>query len=92
MPKWEVCRIQYRLVKRRGIFSPAKYKWCAIVDTQNGEEIIDASIEIEDHDDARNVLLQNEEASKLTGRLLAKGWEPMESSYGRVSVLKRHVA
>lgn len=91
MPRWEVCRIQEIKVRQEGGFVPKRFsQWVTFSDTSDGERQVDKSAEYEspgvinaypspldDRETFRTLRASVEERSKLIGRLLANGWEPL---------------
>lgn len=85
MPNWKVCRIVEQDWNETGfIFKTMRGKVRAIIDTPNGEQIIH-EIVVENTGPERDAA-----HSKLTGMLLADGWEPLSTDKrGRVTTFRR---
>lgn len=84
MPKWEVCRIDWRRSWTGvGPFRKEHTQFIAIADTANGEKIIAVS-------DATNTF---EDRARLVSKLLADGWEPISAGdSGLVTTFRRQVS
>lgn len=103
MPKWEVCKIRGRVERwesKRDFWSVTNRQFIiieAITDTPQGERVIDQSAvyELDIVDDRAKLEEQerqgNEERAKLVGRLLADGWEPIQSESGEVTTFRRAI-
>lgn len=86
MPKWEVCRIE--MIELGDMGPKQRIKFVVTSDTPQGEQVIDQSEEVLRSDK----LLPGEVRSKLIGRLLADGWEPVSfGDAGLVVAFKRQV-
>lgn len=92
MPKWEVCKI---VTKQRyqgfSIFEKEFRTYLAVVDTTDGQRIIDQTPEVPVPAAGEKRPKTEEERAKLVGRLLANGWEPMQAEYNEVSVFRRQI-
>jgi len=96
MARWELCRIEVVVRDQKGFMNSRRFtKYIVVADTMQGRTIIDETPEWENpptdtfsqqHYDA----VQQQE-SLLRGRLLAQGWEPINSEKGRVTVFRRQV-
>ena len=87
MPRWEVCRIKEISREEKGRKYGVFTRYVAVLDTIQGEQMLDQSEEAERTQEALA-----EPHSKLVGRLLADGWEPLTTDVvGKVIAFRRQV-
>ncbi len=97
MSKWEVCTIEMRSERKWGLFRKTVdiSKYVAVVDKPEGPKVISESRTWKYiHDDSEHSYSQNREQdelsrtehSKLVGKLLEDGWEPINGDTFRRQV------
>ncbi len=91
MPRWEVCRIETRYDDGFLGFGRACH-YLAVLETPRGAYVIDRSDDVTRTAGEENELKRRNVYSKLVGRLLAGGWEPLQADdSGQVIVFRRLV-
>ncbi len=96
MPKWEICEVrwsQLREVRKRSFLSAdedIEYIgiYIAALHTPEGQRAIYEGSELSTKNPNFNTLL-TEERSKLISRVLADGWEPLQSGESGTITFKR---
>ncbi len=92
MPKWEVWRIEEKVNRKGVVLQRYLLTYVAVTDTTGGQQVIDQSSEIQANESEVSYAQRREERAKLVGRLLANGWEPLETRYGQITAFRRQVS
>ncbi len=83
MPRWEVCSVQLESPKKD------RSKYIAVAHTAQGRLVVDGT---PDFHKEHHWTIGEEERSKLIGRMLAQGWEPISfNDGGNVTAFRRYI-